>query len=87
METPTYVQFGKDRRFAIPAKFCKQANLRAGERFVLSRQGKQFVLTPLEDEAEQMRQELRTGVGKNTNLMEDLRALRAADAADEAHHR
>jgi len=34
-----------------------------------------------------MRQELRDMLGPKVNLTEDLRELRAADAADEARHR
>ena len=59
MDTPIHIHLGKDRRIAIPAQFCKQANIRPGDSFLLGRQGHQLVLTPLEDEAEQMRHELR----------------------------
>jgi hypothetical protein len=37
----------------------KQANLHSGDRFLISKQGNQLVLTPLELEAEKMREELR----------------------------
>jgi hypothetical protein len=72
---------------AIPANFCKEANIRPGDGFLLTRQGSQLVLTPLEDEAERMRQVLRDMLGENINLTDDLRQLWAADVADEARHR
>jgi bifunctional DNA-binding transcriptional regulator/antitoxin component of YhaV-PrlF toxin-antitoxin module len=87
MEPAIHIHLGKDRRLAIPAQFCKEANIRPGAGFLLTRQGSRIVLTPLEEEAEHMRQELRTMLGKNINLTQDLLALRAADAADEARHR
>jgi hypothetical protein len=87
MEPTIHVHLGKDRRLALPSHFCKQADLRPGDGFVVSRQGPQIVLTPLETEAEQMRRELRALLGQGVNLMDDLRALRAADADDEARPR
>lgn len=87
METPIHTHIGKDRRIAIPAQFCKEANIRPGDGFLLTRQGSQIVLTPLEEEAERMRQELRDLLGPNVNLTEELRQMRAADAADEARRR
>jgi hypothetical protein len=54
---------------------------------LLSRQGNQIVLTPLEAEAERMRQELRDMLGAGVNLMDDLREMRATDAEAEARHR
>ena len=87
MESTIHIHLGKDRRIAIPSNFCKEANIRPGDGFLLSRQGSQIVLTPLEDEAEQMRQELRDMLGRGVNLMDDLRDLRAADAEDAARHR
>lgn len=87
LQQPIHVHLGKDRRLAIPAQFCKQANLRPGDGFLLSQQGTHLVLTPLEDEAERVRQELRDMLGEGVNLMGDLRQMRAADAADEASHR
>jgi bifunctional DNA-binding transcriptional regulator/antitoxin component of YhaV-PrlF toxin-antitoxin module len=87
MEPTIHIHLGKDRRIAIPANFCKEANIRPGDGFLLSRQGSRFVLTPLENEAELMRQELRDMLGKGVNLMDDLRELRAADAEDAARHR
>ncbi len=87
MEAPIHIHLGKDRRIAFPSHFCKQAHLRPGDGFLLSRQGSQIVLTPLEEEAEQMRQELRSMLSPGTNLMDDLRELRSADADDEARHR
>jgi bifunctional DNA-binding transcriptional regulator/antitoxin component of YhaV-PrlF toxin-antitoxin module len=86
MEPIVHTHLGKDRRIAIPAQFCKEANLQPGDGFLLSRQGNQLVLTPLEDEAETMRRELRDLLNPNANLMDDLRAIRAADADDEARH-
>jgi bifunctional DNA-binding transcriptional regulator/antitoxin component of YhaV-PrlF toxin-antitoxin module len=87
MEPTIHIHLGKDRRIAIPAQFCKEANLHPGDSFLLSRQGNQLVLTPLEDEAERMRRELRDMLGPDTNLMDDLRTMRAADADDEARRR
>lgn len=87
MEANIHIHLGKDRRLAIPAQFCKEANIHPGDGFLLTRQGSQIVLTPLEEEAERMRQELREMLGQNVNLTQDLRQLRAADAADETHHR
>jgi len=87
MEPTIHIHLGKDRRIAIPSHFCKEANIRPGDGFLLSRQGSQLVLTPLEDEAERMRQELRDMLGKGVNLMDDLRQMRAADAEDAARHR
>ena len=87
MEPTVHIHLGKDRRIAIPAQFCKEANIRSGDGFLLSRQGSQLVLTPLEDEAERMRQELRDMLGQGVNMMDDLRELRAADAEDAARHR
>ena len=87
MEPAIHTHLGKDRRIAIPSRFCKEANLRPGDGFLISRQGKQIVLTPLEDEAERLRQELRGLLGPCVNLTDDLRAMRAADAGDEARHR
>jgi hypothetical protein len=87
MEPTAHIHLGKDRRIAIPAQFCKEAHLQPGDGFLLSRQGTQLVLTSLEEEADRMRQELRAMLGDGVNLMEDLRDLRAADAADETHHR
>ena len=87
MEPTFHIQLGKDRRLAIPAQFCKEANIRPGDGFLLTRQGSQIVLTPLEADAEQMRKELRAMLGNNVNLTEDLHQLRAADTADEARHR
>ena len=87
MEPAIHIHLGKDRRLAIPAQFCKEANIRPGDGFLLTRQGNQIVLTPLEEEAEQMREELRALLGKNVSLTQDLRELRVADAADEARHR
>ena len=87
MEPTFHIHLGKDRRLAIPAQFCKEANIRPGDGFLLTRQGSQIVLTPLEADAEQMREELRAMLGNNVNLTEDLHQLRAADAADEARHR
>ena len=87
MEPTIHIHLGKDRRLAIPAQFCHEANIRPGDGFLLSRHGSQIILTPLEEEAERMRQELRDLLGPNVNLTEDLHQLRAADAADEARHR
>ena len=87
MESHTYVHLGKDRRLAIPAQLCKEANIRPGDGFLLTRRGSQLILTPLEEEAERMRRELRDMLGPNVNLTQDLRGLRAIDAADEARHR
>lgn len=87
MEPTTNVNLGKDRRLAIPAQFCKSANIRPGDSFLLTRRGSQLVLTPLDDEAERMRQDLKNMLGKDANLMDDLRQLRAADAEDAADHR
>jgi bifunctional DNA-binding transcriptional regulator/antitoxin component of YhaV-PrlF toxin-antitoxin module len=87
MEPTIHIHLGKDRRIAIPSSFCKQANISPGDGFLLSRQGNQLVLTPLEEEAERMRQELRAKLGEGVNLMADLRELRATDTADEAPHR
>jgi len=87
MELHTRVHLGKDRRFAIPSHFCKEANLRLGDSFLISRQGTQLVLTPLEVEAEKMREELRAMLKPGTDLMKDLREMRATDAEDEARHR
>jgi bifunctional DNA-binding transcriptional regulator/antitoxin component of YhaV-PrlF toxin-antitoxin module len=87
MEPTVHIHLGKDRRIAIPAQFCKEAHIRPGDGFLLTRQGSQLVLTPLEEEAERMRQELREMLGEGVNLTADLRELRAADAADEARHR
>lgn len=87
MEPHTYVHLGKDRRLAIPSLFCKEANLRPGDSFLISRQGTQLVLTPLEVEAEKMREELRAMLEPGTDLMKNLREMRARDAEDEAHHR
>ena len=87
MEPTVHIHLGKDRRIAIPAQFCKEAHLRPGDGFLLSRQGKQLVLTPLEEEAERMRQDLRARLAGGVNLTDELRQLRAADAADEAPSR
>jgi hypothetical protein len=87
MESTVYVHLGKDRRLAIPSHFCKEANLRPGDSFLISKQGTQLVLTPLEVEAEKMREDLREMLGPGVNLMDDLRELRAADVEDEARHR
>jgi hypothetical protein len=87
MESIIHIQLGKDRRLAIPAKFCKEASIQPGDGFLLSRHGNQLVLTPLEEEADQMRQDLRAMLGEGVNLMDDLRRMRAADVADEADHR
>ncbi len=86
MEPPIHTHIGKDRRIAIPAQFCKEADIRPGDGFLLTRQGHQIVLTPLEEEAERMRQELRDLLGPGVNLTQELRQMRAADA-DEARHR
>ena len=59
MEPTVHVHLDKNRRLAIPSHFCKQANLHSGDRFPISKQGNQLVLTPLELEAEKMREELR----------------------------
>jgi len=87
MEPAIHIYIGKDRRLAIPAQLCKEANIRPGDGFLLTRRGSQLILTPLEEEAERMRQELRDMLGKGVNLMGDLRELRAADAEDAARHR
>jgi bifunctional DNA-binding transcriptional regulator/antitoxin component of YhaV-PrlF toxin-antitoxin module len=87
MEPTVHTHLGKDRRIAIPAQFCKDANLRPGDGFLMSRHGHQIVLTPLQDEAERMRQELRELLGTGVNLMNDLRVMRAAELDDEARHR
>lgn len=87
MEPTVHIHLGKDRRLAIPAQFCKEANIHPGDGFLLTLQGTQIVLTPLEEEAERMRQELRDMLGPNVKLTQDLRELRAADAVDEARHR
>ena len=87
MEPTIHIHLGKDRRIAIPSRFCKEANLRPGDGFLISRQGRQIVLTPLEDEAERLRQELRDMLGPGVKLTDDLRAMRATDAEDEARHR
>jgi len=87
MEPAIHIHLGKDRRIAIPSSFCKEANIAPGDGFLLSRHGSQLVLTPLEDEAERMRQDLRDMLGEGVNLIDDLRDLRAADAEDAARHR
>lgn len=87
MELHTRVHLGKDRRLAIPSQFCKEANLRPGDSFLIYRQGKQLVLTPLEVEAEKMREELRAMLKPGTDLMQDLREMRSTDAEDEVRHR
>jgi hypothetical protein len=87
MEPAVHIHIGKDRRIAIPSRFCKQANIQPGDGFLLSCHGKQIVLTPLDDEAEHMRQDLRALLGNGVTLMEDLRQMRAADIADETHRR
>jgi hypothetical protein len=87
MEPVIQLHLGKDRRIALPARFCKEANLHPGDAFFMHRQGTQIVLTPVEEEAEQMRQELRGMLPKDADLMADLRTMRATDAADEARDR
>jgi antitoxin component of MazEF toxin-antitoxin module len=87
MEPVIQLHLGKDRRIALPARFCKEANLHPGASFFMHRQGSQIVLTPVEEEAEQMRQELRDMLPKNADLMADLRAMRDTDAADESRNR
>ncbi len=87
MEPVIQTHLGKDRRIALPARFCKEANLQPGAAFYLRRQGTQIVLTPILEEAEQMRQELRDMLPKDADLMADLRAMREMDAADETHDR
>jgi bifunctional DNA-binding transcriptional regulator/antitoxin component of YhaV-PrlF toxin-antitoxin module len=87
MESHTHVHLGKDRRLAIPSHFCKEANLRPGDSFLISKQGTQLVLTPLEVEAEKMREELRAMLEPGTDMMKDLREMRVADTEDEARHR
>lgn len=84
MEPVIQLHLGKDRRIAFPAQFCKQADLHPGAAFFVSRLGTQIVLTPVEEEAEQMRQELRSMLPKDADLMADLRAMRDADAAESA---
>jgi bifunctional DNA-binding transcriptional regulator/antitoxin component of YhaV-PrlF toxin-antitoxin module len=84
MSTPILIHIGKDRRIAIPAQFCQEANIHPGDGFLLRQEGNQLVLTPLTDEAEQVRRELRELVGEQADLMADLRDMRAQDAADEA---
>jgi bifunctional DNA-binding transcriptional regulator/antitoxin component of YhaV-PrlF toxin-antitoxin module len=87
MIAPIHIHIGKDRRIAIPAQFCEESNIHPGDGFLLGRQGNQLVLTPLTDEAERMRRELRELLGKDADLMDDLRDMRDVDAADEARHR
>lgn len=87
MEPTIQLHLGKDRRLAFPARFCKEADLHPGAAFFLRRQGTEIVLTPVEDEGERMRQELRDMLPADADLMADLRAMRDTDAADEARHR
>lgn len=87
MEPTAHTHLGKDRRIAIPAQFCKEANIRPGTGFLLSLHGSQLVLTPIEEEAERMRRALRDMLGRDVDLAADLRDLRAKDAADEAGRR
>ena len=87
MEPVIQLHLGKDRRIAFPARFCKEANLRPGSAFFMHRQGRHIVLTPVEEEAEQIRQELRDMLPKDADLMADLRAMRSMDAADETRNR
>jgi hypothetical protein len=87
MEPTIQLYLGKDRRIAFPAQFCKEADLHPGDAFFVERQGTRIVLTPVEHEAERMRQELRTMLPKGANLMADLRQMRDKDAADETGHR
>lgn len=87
MEPPVHIHIGKDRRIAIPSTFCKEANIQPGDGFLLTRRGSQLVLTPLEDEAERMRLELRDMLGRDANLMNDLRQMRDADVEDVTRHR
>jgi bifunctional DNA-binding transcriptional regulator/antitoxin component of YhaV-PrlF toxin-antitoxin module len=87
MEHPIQLHLGKDRRIAFPARFCKEADLNPGDAFFVRHDGSQIVLTPVEDEAEQMRQELKAMLPKDADLMAELRAIRDRDVADENHHR
>jgi hypothetical protein len=87
MEPVIHTHLGKDRRIALPARFCKEADLRPGAAFFVRREGPQIILTPVVEEAEQMRQELREMLPKDGDLMADLRAMRNRDAADETRDR
>lgn len=87
MEQPIQLYLGKDRRIAFPARFCKEAELHPGDAFFVRHDGSQIVLTPVEHEAEQMRQELKAMLPKGADLMAELRAMRDRDEADEKHHR
>jgi bifunctional DNA-binding transcriptional regulator/antitoxin component of YhaV-PrlF toxin-antitoxin module len=81
------IRLDQARRFALPARFCEQANLRPGDCFLLRRCGNQLVLTPLADAAERMREELRSLLGDGVNLSDDLLEMRSADCDDESRRR
>ncbi len=87
MDSTIQLHLGKDRRIAFPARFCKEADLHPGDAFFVHRQGSRIVLTPVENEAEQMRKELQTMLPKDADLMADLRQMRDRDVADEAGDR
>jgi hypothetical protein len=87
MDSTIQLHLGKDRRIAFPARFCKEADLHPGDSFFVERQGSRIVLTPVENEAEQMRKELQKMLTKDADLMADLRAMRDMDAADETGDR
>ena len=87
MESTIQLHLGKDRRIAFPARFCKEADLHAGDTFFVQRQGSRIVLTPVENEAEQMRKDLQKMLPKDADLMADLREMRDRDVADEAGDR
>ncbi len=89
MEPVIQTHLGKDRRVAFPARFCKVADLNPGDAFFVRRDGMQIVLTPVTEEAEQMRQELKGMLPKNADLMATLRELRNMDmdVADETRDR
>jgi hypothetical protein len=87
MESTIQLHLGKDRRIAFPARFCKEADLHPGDAFFVQRQGSRIVLTPVENEAEQMRKELQKMLPKDADPMADLRAMRDRDVADETGDR
>jgi hypothetical protein len=87
MEPTIQLHLGKDRRIAFPARFCKEADIHPGDAFFVQRQGTRIVLTPVENEADKMRQELQAMLPKAADLMADLREMRDRDVADEAGDR
>jgi bifunctional DNA-binding transcriptional regulator/antitoxin component of YhaV-PrlF toxin-antitoxin module len=87
LEQVYHTKLGDSRRLAIPAELCRKLGLQPGEQLLLRQNGHQLSVTSLRQQAEQMREELRTMLTAGKPLTADLKALREAEAVREANPR